>query len=57
MSQPPKARLVLADIDSTLVTKEKRLTKEAKAQAAADNNGSEGFVKAMRNYVLSAAAA
>ena len=36
MSQPPKARLVLADIDSTLVTKEKRLTKEAKAQAAVE---------------------
>ena len=57
MSQRPKPRLVLADIDGKLVTKEKLLTKEAKARAVADSNESEGFAKAMRKYVLSAAAA
>jgi Cof subfamily protein (haloacid dehalogenase superfamily) len=33
MSQPPKPRLVLADVDGTLVTKEKVLTEEAKEDA------------------------
>jgi hypothetical protein len=56
MSQRPDPRLVLADIDNTLVTNEKLLTEEAKAPAAADSNENQGFAKAMRKYVLSAAA-
>jgi hypothetical protein len=57
MSQRPKARLALANVDRAFLTKGKLLTQEAKAQAAADSNESEGFAKAMRKSVLSAAAA
>ena len=57
MSRRPSTRFVLAHVDSRLVTKEKILAEDSKAQTAADSNESEGFARAMRKYVLSAAAA